>query len=64
MTLDSAERTVNEGDGFVQVCLELTAGQLGADVTVELNTGSPDDTATGMPCVSLMFNAEIIICSH
>ena len=47
VTLDNAGRTVNEGDGFVQVCLELTAGDLGIDVTVELNTGSPDDTATG-----------------
>lgn len=49
MALQNAGSTVNEGDGSVQVCLELTAGELGIDVTVELNTGGNTDTADGTP---------------
>ena len=49
MTLQNAGSTVNENSGSVEVCLELTDGELGIDVIVELNTGGNTDTATGMP---------------
>ena len=47
--MENAGITVSENPGSAEVCLELTDGELGIDVTVELNTGGNTDTATGMP---------------
>lgn len=42
---------MNEGEGEVEVCIELTAGELAIDVTVVLNTA--DESAFGRPSTSL-----------
>ena len=45
VTLQQGEYEVDESDGMIQVCVELTAGVVERSVEILLNTA--DNTATG-----------------